>query len=127
MIDSGEWQTDKQPHLSKSINEYKKMFSFGFWFKEYKFMCHVLVDKNKKTFSFFIFPYYRDFKEKTLVITDIINENPYFQNDIYNLDKVYNDKLKNFLYNNFRESKIFFSDDLCGTEFKQVINFNLKR
>jgi hypothetical protein len=31
------------------------------------------------------------------------------------------------LYNTFRENNIFYSDDLCGTDFKQVIDFEIKK
>ena len=37
-----------------------------------------------------------------------------------------NEKLQN-LFNTFREDKIFFASDICGTDFKSVIDFSIRR
>ena len=123
MIDKGAWQTEPQPKLPKSKNEYKIMFTFGFYYKGFKFLCELLQDN--KDFCFFIYPYYKEFDNKTLVFSDIIKPSPYWQGDIYNILH-FNDKIKKLLYN-FRESNIFYSDDLCGTDFKECINFSIRR
>ena len=38
-----------------------------------------------------------------------------------------NDKLRRFMYDTFRENNIFYANDLVGTDFKQVIDFEIKR
>ena len=60
-----------------------------------------------------------------LVISDIIKQSPYWQRSIYDLS-IRNDKLKN-LCKTFRENRIFYASDLIGTDFKQVIDFEIKR
>ena len=126
MIDGGAWQTTPQPKL-QSRNNYNTLFKFGFFYKGFKFLCDILQDKDKKdNVVFFIYPYYKEFEEKFIVFSDIIKPSPYWQGDIYNIINIPNDRLKKVLYN-FRESNIFFSDDLCGTDFKQCINFTIRR
>ena len=125
MIDKGGWQTFPQPKLPKSYNEYKVLFRFGFQFKGFRFLCEYLQDKITYELVFFIYPTNKEFKENTIVFSDVIKQSNYWQRDIYNIS-IKNDKLKN-LFMNFKENKIFYSSDLCGTDFKQVIDFTIRR
>lgn len=126
MIDKGEWQTDIQPKLPKSYKEYDVLFRFGFQYQSFKFICEYLVDKQEKKYPcWFIYPYNKNFADKFIVFSDEIRVSPYWQRDIYNIT-IKNEKLKH-LFQSFREDKIFYSSDMCGTDFKQVIDFNIKR
>lgn len=125
MVDSGSWQTLPQPHLPKSLKEYKKLYTFGFQYKGFKFLCNYLKDIESKETCWFVFPFYKDFSNKIIVFSDEIRISKYWQRDIYNMS-INNDILKKLL-GTFKENKIFFSDDLCGTDFKQVIDFTIRR
>lgn len=126
MIDKGEWQTDIQPKLPKSYKAYDILFRFGFQYQSFKFICEYLVDKQEKKYPcWFIYPYNKNFGDKFIVFSDEIKISPYWQRDIYNIT-IKNEKLKH-LFQSFREDKIFFSSDMSGTDFKQVIDFNIKR
>ena len=126
MIDKGEWQTDVQPKLPKSYKAYDVLFRFGFQYQSFKFICEYLVDKQEKKYPcWFIYPYNKNFADKFIVFSDEIRVSPYWQRDIYNIT-IKNEKLKH-LFQSFREDKIFYSSDMCGTDFKQVIDFNIKR
>lgn len=125
MVDSGSWQTLPQPHLPKSLKEYKKLYTFGFQYKGFKFLCNYLKDIECKETCWFVFPFYKDFSNKIIVFSDEIRISKYWQRDIYNMS-INNDSLKKLL-GTFKENKIFFSDDLCGTDFKQVIDFTIRR
>lgn len=126
MIDKGEWQTDIQPKLPKSYKAYDILFRFGFQYQSFKFICEYLVDKQEKKYPcWFIYPYNKNFTDNFIVFSDEIKISPFWQRDIYNIT-LKNEKLKH-LFQSFREDKIFFSSDMCGTDFKQVIDFNIKR
>ena len=125
MVDKGEWQSYPQPKLEKSLNEYNCLFRFGFQYKGFKFLCSYLEDKQTNELCFFISPHTKDFKENTIVFSDTIKQSPYWQRDIYNIS-INNENLKRF-FQNFKENKIFYSSDLCGTDFKQVIDFAIKK
>ena len=73
----------------------------------------------------FIYPYNKEFSNKIIVFSDVIKTSKYWQRDIYNIS-IKNEKLKN-LFMTFKENKIFYSSDMCGTDFKQVIDFMIRR
>ena len=125
MINKGDWQTDPQPHLPKSYKEYKKMFRFIFLYKSLKFCCEYLMDTETHECCWFIYPYKGKIDNKTIVISDIVKVSPYWQRDIYNCT-FRNNKI-NDLLRTFRETNVFYSTDLCGTDFKQVIDFTIKK
>ena len=93
---------------------------------ENKLLGEYLINKNLKNNPvWFIRPYNKDFSKKLIVFSDIIKESKYWQRDIYNIS-IKNDKLRN-LFMTFKENKIFYSSDMCGTDFKQVIDFQIRR
>ena len=126
MIDKGGWQTNPQPHLPKSKNEYKILYRFGFQYQNFRFLAEYLLDRETKECIWFIYPKYTDFKNDLLIISDKVKPNIRWQRDIYNMT-IRNEKLKNLMKNTFRECNIFYSSDLCGTDFKQLIDFVIKK
>ena len=126
MINTGAWETAPQPHLPKSYNNYDCLYRFGFQYQGFKFLCEYLLDKeDRKNPCWFIRPYYKEFSNKIIVFSDVIKISKFWQRDIYNIS-IKNDKLRN-LFMTFKENKIFYANDLCGTDFKQVIDFQIRR
>lgn len=125
MINKGSWQSDPQPHLPKSKKEYKILYRIIFQYQSFKFISEYLMDNNTYENCWFIYPYDGEINNKTIVFSDIIKVSKYWQRDIYN-PSLKNDKIKELL-STFRENKIFYSTDLCGTDFKQVIDFEIRK
>ena len=126
MINTGAWETHPQPHLPKSYKKYKCLFRFGFQYQSFKFLCEYLYDtEEKKDAVWFIRPYSKNFNDKIIVFSDVIKVSKYWQRDIYNIS-IKNDKLRN-LFMTFKENKIFYASDMVGTDFKQVIDFTIRR
>ena len=126
MINKGDWQTDPQPHLPKSKNSYDVEFRIGFLFNTYKFLGELLVDKETYDLVWFIYPYEKEFKDDILVISNVIKTSPLWQRDIYDIT-LNNKRIHDLLRDTFHESMIFYSSDLCGTDFKQVVDFTIKK
>lgn len=124
-IDKGAWQTNPQPKLKKSKKYYKTIYRIGFFYKGFKYLAELLSDKDDKTICWFVYPYYKEFDEDMFVFSDVIKQSYYWNRNIYD-NNIKNEKLRNVL-SSFTESNLFFSDDLCGTEFKEVIDFSIKR
>ena len=125
MLNKGDWQTDTQPHLKKSYNNYKILYRIMFVYKTFKFIGEYLLDSETHNTCWFIKEYKGEIKNNILVFSDVIRESKYFQRDIYN-PLIKNEKLKHLL-STFRENNIFYADDLTGTDFKQAIDFEIRR
>jgi len=123
MLNKGSWQSDPQPHLPRSIKEYKKLYRVGFYYQGFKFIGELLKDKND--IVWFIYPYKKDFNKKMIFFSDIIKTDIHYQRDIYNIT-INNDNLKT-IFRTFRQSQIFYCTDLVGTNFKQAIDFEIRR
>ena len=128
MMNDGSWQSSPQPHLPKSKKYYNVVYRFIFQFQSFRFISELLQDKEKKdNICWFIYPMSdkSEIKKNQLVISDKIDINPYWQRNIYDIT-INNDNLKRILAT-FREDRIFYATDLVGTDFKQVIDFSIRR
>lgn len=125
MMNDGSWQSSPQPHLPKSKKEYNVMYRIGFMYQSFKFIGEFLQDKETKDICWFIYPYEKDLDEKLVKFTDVIKPSIYYQRNIYDIT-IKNENLQKLL-NTFREDKIFYATDLVGTDFKQVIDFSIRR
>ena len=123
MLNDGSWQTDAQPHLPKSINEYEVRYRIGFAYKGFKFLGDFLTDSEANVW--YIYPYDGEFKKNLVVISDEIKPSKYYQRDIYNV--TINNDVLHMILNTFRECNIFYATDLCGTDFKQAIDFSIRK
>lgn len=122
MIDGGGFQVEPQPLLPESYKKYKVNFRFVFCYQGFKFICEYL--SLNKDCVFFIYPSTSEIKKKTIVIGDIIKPSVYYQRNIYDF-KTRNKRLRELLQT-FSETNLFFSDHRTGTEFKQLIDFNIR-
>lgn len=125
MMNDGSWQSSPQPHLPKSKKEYNILYRIGFMYQSFKFIGEFLQDKETKDVCWFIYPYEKELDEKLVKFTDVIKPSIYYQRNIYDIT-IKNENLQKLLMT-FREDKIFYSTDLCGTDFKQVIDFSIRR
>ena len=125
MLNNGSWQTDPQPHLPKSLKEYTSRFSFLFVYQDFKFACSYIEDKEDGTMCWFIKPYEGEIDEDSIVFSDQVRQNPRWQRNIY--DTSFQNPMLNKVFQDFRESNIFYATDACGTDFKQVIDFSIRK
>ena len=128
MMNSGSWQSSPQPHLPKSYKCYNTIFRFIFQYQNFSFICELLQDKEEKDkVCWFIYPMNQNkkIKKNQLVISDQVKIDRFWQRNIYDIT-LPNENLKRLL-STFREDKIFYCNDLVGTDFKQVIDFSIRR
>lgn len=124
MIDTGSWQAQKQPKLTESYKNYKCVLRIGFQYMGFKFIGELLTKED--ILLWFIYPYNKEFYPNTIIFSDEVKESFYWQRNIYDISFP-NEDLKKLLFNTFRENMIFYSDDLCGTDFKTAIDFEIKK
>ena len=82
-------------------------------------------DNETKDVCWFIYPYSGEIKDNIIVFSDVIKPSRYYQRDIYN-PSIKNKTICELL-STFKEHMIFYSDDLCVTEFKQAIDFEIRK
>ncbi len=125
MIDKGAWQTNPQPKLPYSLKDYVKVYQIGFEYQGFKFLGDYIYHKNSKNLCWFIYPYYGNFKKHILIFSDKIKLDKMYQRNLYDIT-IKNNKIQEIL-NTFRETNIFYANDLTGTDFKQAIDFTIKK
>lgn len=125
MLNSGSWQSDPQPHLPKSYRDYEVLYRIIFKYQNFKFIGEYLFDEDDNNYCWYIYPYKGEIEEGIIVISDEVKLDRHWQRNIYNID-IPNITLKRLL-STFRENNIFYASDLCGTDFKQVIDFEILR
>lgn len=125
MIDSGSWQAHKQPKLEASYKDYNLKLRIGFFYAGFRFIGELL--ERNKNLVWFIYPHNKEFRNNILVFSDVIKESYLWQKNIYDTSILLNPTLDNVLKETFRESNIFYSDDLTGTDFKQAIDFQIRK
>lgn len=114
-LNSGQWQTDKQPKLEKGYNykNDKLIYRIVFDVKERKYIAEYRTDKKNR--YWFIYPKKTEIKEKTRVISDIIKR------DIrYTTSLQARTEKERQLFGEFNTSNVFYASDDVGTEFKQL-------
>lgn len=125
MLNKGSWQSDPQPLLERSYKDYKVFYRIGFEYKEFRFIGELLKDPVTHDFIWFIKPYNKEFKKELIVFSDVIKSDYHYQRNIYDLT-IKSERLERILAT-FRESNIFYSSDLVGTDFKQAIDFSIRK
>lgn len=124
MLNNGSWQSDPQPHLPKSYKDYKVLYRIVFMFKSFKFIGEYLMDKKDKSLVWFIYPKESEIKDNTVVISDIIKTSPLWGRDLRSFQRL--PRVQKLL-DTIQESNTFYATDICGTDFKQVIDFIMKK
>lgn len=125
MLNKGSWQSDPQPHLPKSLKEYKSQLTVMFVYQDFQFAGSLLYDEEENIYVWFIKPYDGEIDDHTIVFSDQVKPSPYWQRNIYDTEFA-NERLNEVL-KSFREGNIFYATDLCGTDFKQVIDFSIRK
>lgn len=128
MMSRGEWQSDPQPHLSKSIKEFETILTAVFEFASFSFLGRYMVDRETGDRIWFICDKTKSYPEKekcTYTITDRVRQNKKVFRQPYTV-KSWSPAIE-AAFNDFREDKIFYSTDLTGTDFKQAIDFTIKK
>lgn len=112
-ITNGNWQTKKTPRLIGNIT--KVHYLMVFEAMGFKFLAQ-LVDTENLKHVWFISPKTTRIKNKTRVIsTELKGNDKLYTRGLYPLNK-----LEQIIFNLFDDNHVFYSDDLCAADFKNV-------
>lgn len=111
---SGEWEVNQYPRLPKPLEEYEDVYTMLIEYQNFKFILKLLVDSEHGGKICYIYPSTRDFKGFR-VLTDNFSDNPFISArlDISRTPERY-------IKECFALNKLCFSDNLTGTDFKNI-------
>lgn len=119
-ITKGAYEVEEQPHLPKSIIKYKILYTMVIEYNEFKFLCQLLQDKeDANNVTWYVQPKTSEIQDGTRVVSNKFNVSP-----------LYTQSVRQPLNNNERQvldmlinGRVCFSDNLTGTEFKNILQF----
>lgn len=115
-ITSGEWDVDEVPKLLKPYEFYSMLYELTVVAGDFKYIMQLLSDDENG--GLFVYVYPNTTERKTVrILTPEFHTDPFitngFRNDI---------KAEVAMCNAIRAGKICYSDNLTGTDFRQVMN-----
>ena len=118
-ITRGEYETQEQPHLPEPISHYDSIYKCVVKYQNFMFLCEFLKNKNdSKNMFWYITPKtHKKIKKRTRVISPEFNPDMLWTVGFNALTTE-----ESYLFSFFDEGKVCFSDNLTGTEFKNVYN-----
>lgn len=121
-IITGEWEVNQVPKLPKPIKHYELIYKLKIVYqKNFQFMMLLLNDPDDGGFITFIYPY-TGTREIKRIITDKFSSNPFISNSL--MPKRF--FAESIIQDCFRYGKVCYSDNLTGSDFKQIqANFKL--
>lgn len=120
-ITSGEWEVNDCPKLLKPYAFYNMLYEIDIQYGEFKYIMQLLADGETGGTFVYIYPNTSGRKIRR-VITNIFNVDPMITNGL-------NPRIKAecLISECFRTGKVCYSDNLTGTDFKQILSqYDLK-
>lgn len=120
-ITSGEWEVNEVPKLLKPYEYYDMLYELAAVFGDFKYVLQLLTDPDTGGAFVYIYPMTSSRKIER-IITDVFNVDPMITSGL-------NHKIaaECLIADLFRAGKVCFSDNLTGTDFKQVLkNYDFK-
>lgn len=111
-INSGTWETQAQPHLPKNPDKYTEMYRIVIEYDNFKFFCRFLTDSDGSAF-WYVEPKTSEIKKGTRTVSNRVHTEYWITQGF----KPINDQERLAFNYMLRENKIFFSDNLTGTDF----------
>lgn len=115
-IVSGEWDTVDVPKLPRKYYEYEKVYEILLKYQKFEFVIELLVEPKEGGTLCHIYPSTKG-RKIYRVITDTFSDKP---NITTKLDT--KKKPEAIMANCFRLDKVCFSDNLTGSDFKNIMN-----
>lgn len=114
-IISGEWEVDDVPKLLKPYEYYELLYELKAVFSDFRFILQLLIDPANGGAFVYIYP---DTKDRKIlrVVTDVFSTDPFVSNGLQRRVKA-----ECLIASCFSSGKVCYSDNLTGTDFKQVL------
>lgn len=120
-IIGGEWDVKQMPRLKRPYKDYRKIYSLVVKYQKFPFkldllMVNNITDKAYGSKIVFVYPFTGNIEDEKRIITPEPDDN--WRITAGFIDKV---KPEMMMRDLLRSGKVFYSDNLTGTDFKHVI------
>ena len=117
-ITKGSYEVQEQPHLPRALNRYNTLYTIVVEYNNFKYLCELFQDKDDPSCIFwYVQPKTTEIQNNTRVISNKFNSDPCYTMDFRT---ALTEKEKKAL-GLFGSGKVCYSDNLTGTEFKNII------
>lgn len=121
-ITKGGYEVSPQPRLPEPVQEYKCIYKFVLQYNNLSFMLQLMQHKTKSdNIVWYCQPKTTPIQKNTRVVSNIFSTDPYYTRFLRGITQ--NEEK---VFSMIRAGKICFSDDLCGTEFNNVLTNYLR-
>ena len=117
-ITQGAYECTEQPHLPEHIGHYNKVYTVVMQHEDFMFLMYMLVHKeHPERMTWYVEPKTKpEIKKNTRVISSQFSDNILWTNSFEPLSKQ-----ESYIFSLLDDDKICFSDNLTGTEFKNIL------
>lgn len=120
-IISGEWEVDEVPKLQEPYEFYDMLYEVNVKYEDFAYIMQLMWDSKSGGSFIYIYPNTKN-RKVDRVITNEFSSDPLVSNGLKN-----DIRAEIVMGNLFREGKVCFSDNLTGTDFKQIVDqYNLR-
>lgn len=117
-ITKGGYEVQTQPRLPDDVRNYKIIYRFVLQYNNLMFLCELLQHKEQPdNITWYVCPKTTAIERNTRVVTNQFSTNPYYTRYLRGLTSQ-----EENIFNMIRNGRICYSDDLCGTEFNNVLD-----
>ena len=117
-ITSGEWDVDEVPKLLKPYEYYDMLYELKAIFDQFKFCMQLMVDPENGGPFVFIYPLTRENRKIDRIISNVFKTDWMVTNGLDHRIRA-----EVIMADCFKRGKVCFSDNLTGTDFKQVLKY----
>lgn len=117
-IISGEWDVDEVPKLLKPYEYYEMLYELKAVYDNFKFCIQLMIDPENGGPFVFIYPLTKENRKIDRTITNVFKTDWMINNG---LDHRINAEC--MIAECFRRGKVCFSDNLTGTDFRQILKY----
>ena len=116
-LNSTSWKTNSQPYMHQDdLENYECIYQVFFERHQLKWRARMFIDNNDCSMFWYVEPFTGGvIKDDERVVSDIVSINPFHSINIEPMNK-----FEQTGFALLKNGKCFFSDSLCGTEFKRA-------
>ena len=113
---NGGWSSKSQAKIKIDLTRHSKIYEIVVQDLYEMYYCVLYQDKFNSNIFWFVAPKTTEIQKGTRVISDVVSDNILWSKRLYAISPQ-----EKYIFNLLKQDKIFFSDNLTGTQFKNTL------